>query len=82
MDSKAVFGLRNEAKDLSGVEKLNKLNKALGIARNLYSVEPDDEWGKKAFAWVLIDLCKCYIADKNLNQAGIYFRELCIFRGC
>lgn len=76
MDSKAVFGLRNEAKDLSGVEKLNKLNKALGIARNLYSVEPDDEWGKKAFAWVLIDLCKCYIADKNLNQAGICFREL------
>lgn len=76
MDSKAVFGLRNEAKDLSGVEKLNKLNKALGIARNLYSVEPYDEWGKKAFAWVLIDLCKCYIADKNLNQAGICFREL------
>ena len=43
MDSKTVFELRNEAKDLSGVEKLNKLNKALGIARNLYSEEPYDE---------------------------------------
>ena len=30
----------------------------------------------KAFAWVLIDLCKYYIADKNLNQAGICFKEL------
>lgn len=76
MDSKAVFELRNEAKDISGVEKLNKLNKALGIARNLYSEEPYDEWNQKAFAWVLIDLCKHYITDKNLNQAGICFREL------
>lgn len=76
MDSKTIFELRNEAKDLSGVEKLNKLNKAIGIARNLYSVEPDDEWGQKAFAWVLIDLCKHYIEEKNLNQAGIFFREL------
>lgn len=76
MDSKTVFELRNEAKDLSGVEKLNKLNKALGIARNLYSEEPYEEWNQKAFAWILIDLCKHYITEKNLNQAGIYFKEL------
>lgn len=76
MDSKTVFELRNEAKDLSGVEKLNKLNKALGIARNLYSEEPYDEWNQKAFAWILIDLCKYYITEKILNQAGICFREL------
>ena len=76
MDSKTVFELRNEAKDLSGIEKLNKLNKALGIARNLYSEEPDNEWVQKAFAWVFIDLCKYYIAERNLNQAGNCFREL------
>ena len=76
MDSKVVFELRNEAKDLSGIEKLNKLNDALAIVRNLYSEEPYDEWIQKAFAWVLIDLCKCYIADKNLKQAEFYFREL------
>lgn len=76
MDSKTVFELRNEAKDLSGIEKLTKLNKAVEIARNLYSEEPYDEWNQKAFAWVLIDLCKYSIADKNLNQAGICFKEL------
>ncbi len=32
MDSQIVFELRNEAKDLSGIEKLNKLNNALNIA--------------------------------------------------
>ena len=36
MDSKTVFELRNEAKDLSGIEKLNKLNNALNISRRLY----------------------------------------------
>lgn len=76
MDSKTVFELRNEAKDLSGVEKLNKLNNALNISRNLYLEDSSDEWNQKAFAWVLIDLCKHYIEDKNLNQAGICFQEL------
>lgn len=76
MDSKTIFELRKEAKDLSGIEKLNKLNNALAIARNLYSEEPKDEWIQKAFAWVLIDLCKYFIADKNLNQAVVYFKEL------
>jgi len=76
MDSKTIFELRNEAKDLSGIEKLNKLNNALGIARNLYSEEPYDEWIQKAFAWVLIDLCKHHITNKNLNQAETSFNEL------
>ena len=76
MDSKTVFDLRNEAKELSGVEKLNKLNNALGIARKLYSDEPYDDWIQKAFAWVLIDLCKHYLTDNNLNQAGACYREL------
>lgn len=76
MDSKTVFELRNEAKDLSGIEKLNKLNNALNIARKLYIEDNSDEWIQKAFAWVLIDLCKAYIADKNLNQAGACFKEL------
>ena len=75
MGSKTVFELRNEAKYLSGVEKLNKLNDALSIAQQLYSQNSYDEWIQKAFAWVLIDLCKYYIADKNLNQARICFNE-------
>ena len=76
MDSKTVFELRNEAKELNGVNKANKLNEALQIANNLYQSEPYDEWNQKAFAWVLIDLCKCFIADNNLTQAGNCFKEL------
>jgi hypothetical protein len=76
MDSKTVFELRNEAKDLSGIEKLNKLNNALNISRRLYLEDSSDDWIQKAFAWILIDLCKYYIADKNLNQASVCFKEL------
>lgn len=76
MDSKTVFELRNEAKYLSGIDKLNVLNNALSIGRNLYSEEPYNEWNQKAFAWVLIDLCKYYIADNNLNQAETCLGEL------
>lgn len=76
MDSKTVFELRNEAKDLSGIEKLNKLNNALNISRRLYLENSSDSWIQKAFAWILIDLCKYYIADKNLNQASVCFKEL------
>ena len=76
MDSKAVFELRNEAKELSGVEKLNKLNNALGIARKLYSDEPYDEWIQKAYAWVLIDLCKYFIAERNVTQGEVCYNQL------
>ncbi len=34
MDSKTVFELRKEAQNLSGIEKLNKLNDALKIHEN------------------------------------------------
>lgn len=76
MDSKTVFELRKEAQNLSEIEKLNKLNNALNISRQLYLEDSSDEWIQKAFAWVLIDLCKYYVANKNLNQAEIYFKEL------
>lgn len=76
MDSKTVFELRKEAQNLSGIEKLNKLDNALNISRQLYLEDSSDEWIQKAFAWVLIDLCKYYIADKNLNQAEVFFKEL------
>ena len=76
MDSKTVFALRNEAKNLEGISKLNKLTEALNLAQRLFSAEPYDEWIQKAFAYTLIDLSKYYIADKNINQAGVYFNQL------
>lgn len=76
MDSKTVFELRKEAQNFSGGEKLNKLNNALNISRSLYLEDSSDEWIQKALAWVLIDLCKYYIAERNLNQAGECYNEL------
>lgn len=76
MDSKTVFKIRNEAKNLEGISKLNKLTEALNIAQRLFSAEPYDEWNQKAFAYTLIDLSKYYISNKNINQAGVYYNEL------
>ncbi|MEB0301526.1 hypothetical protein [Mucilaginibacter sp. 5C4] len=76
MDSKRVFDLRNEAKNLEGISKLNKLTEALNIAQRLFSIEPYDEWIQKAFAYTLIDLSKYYISNKNVSQAGIYYNQL------
>ena len=76
MDSKTVFALRNEAKNLEGISKLNKLTEALNLAQRLFSAEPYDEWIQKAYAYTLIDLCKYYISNKNINQAGAYYNQL------
>lgn len=76
MDSKTVFALRNEAKDLEGISKLNKLTEAFNLAQRLFSSEPYDNWIQKAFAYTLIDLSKYYIANKDINQAGVYFNQL------
>jgi len=76
MNSKTVFALRNEAKNLEGISKLNKLTEAFNLAQRLFSAEPYDEWIQKAFAYTLIDLSKYYIANKNINQAKNYFNQL------
>src|SRR6218665_2863445 len=60
MDSKTVFELRKEAKNLEGISKLNKLIEALNIAQELFTGKPYDEWIQKAFAYTLIDLIKYY----------------------
>ncbi len=76
MDSKTVFALRNEAKNLEGISKLNKLTEALNLAQSLFSAKPLDVWIQKAFAYTLIDLCKYYIDNKNIIQSGVYFNQL------
>ena len=76
MNSKIVFELRNQGKELNGVAKVNKLNEALQIANNIYQSEPKNEWIQKAFAWVLIDLCKYHISINKLNIVTNYFQHL------
>ncbi len=76
MESKTVFELRNQAKNLEGFPKLNKLTEALNMAQKLISAEPYDPWNQKAFAYTLIDLSKYYILNKNINEASVYFNQL------
>lgn len=76
MDTKTVFEVRNIAKGLEGVPKLNKLTEGLNIAQRLYTLEPHDEWVQKAFAYILIDLSKFYIANNNISQAESYYHQL------
>ncbi len=76
MNSKTVFSLRNEAKYLTGILKLNKLTEALNIAQSSFSTEPDDIWIQKALAYTLIDLCKYHVSAQNINQAQNYYSIL------
>jgi len=76
MDSKTVFELRNEAKILQGIAKLDKLTEAFNLAQGLYYTEPYDGWVQKAFAYTLIDLSKYYISLKKITQAGVFYNQL------
>jgi tetratricopeptide (TPR) repeat protein len=76
MDSKAVNQLRNEAKNLLGIEKLNKLQEAFKLAKTLFAELPNDEWNRRALAWVLIDMCKYYISIQDFGPAQLAFKTL------
>ncbi|MFW2137384.1 tetratricopeptide repeat protein [Chryseobacterium sp. TY4] len=76
MDTKTIFSLRNQAKDLVGNDKFLKLSEGLNIARDLYKEDRFDEWIQKAYAWVLIDLCKYFILIKNTNKLKGLYKEL------
>lgn len=76
MKRNVVFEIRDAAKALSGVEKINKLKEGVRLATNQFKDGFGDEWTKKAFAWVLIDLCKEYVIINLLNEASSYFNQL------
>ena len=57
------------------LRKEGRIDEAYQIALQLYNQDSDDDI-KKALSWVLIDLCKKYVSEQNLNQAQIYFNQL------
>lgn len=57
------------------LRKKGRINEAYQIALRLYQENSDDDI-KKAFSWVLIDLCKKFISEQNPNQAQIHFHQL------
>ncbi|WP_367105230.1 tetratricopeptide repeat protein [uncultured Psychrobacter sp.] len=65
MDSKKVFALRKEG----------KLQDAYNLAVSLLNSDKDDEWNKRAMAWVLVDIIKLEI-NKNLQNAIAFFNQL------
>ncbi|MBK3393898.1 tetratricopeptide repeat protein [Psychrobacter sp. M9-54-1] len=65
MDSKKVFALRKEG----------KLQEAYNLATSLLNSDKDDEWNKRAMAWVLVDIIKIEI-NKNLQNAIAFFNQL------
>lgn len=74
-NTKEVFKLRKEAKELQGGSKLNKLTEAKNLGEQLYGVSPHDEWTQKALSYVLIDLCKYYLSTSR-NQSTIFYNRL------
>ena len=76
MNNRDVFHIRKEAKELQGQTKINKLLEGIGITNNIFRNGEDDEWTKKAMAWVLIDLVKEYVSLDNINKAEQYYNQL------
>lgn len=65
MDSKKVFALRKEG----------KLQDAYNLAVSLLNSDKDDEWNKRAMAWVLVDIIKLEI-NENLQNTIAFFNQL------
>lgn len=65
MDSKKVFSLRKEG----------KLQEAYNLATSLLRSDKEDEWNKRAMAWVLVDLIKIEI-NNNPQNAIVLFNQL------
>ena len=62
------------------LRKEGRLEEAYQMALRLYQQVAANDDIKKAFSWVLIDLCKKYISEENLNQSQIYFNQLSIIQ--
>lgn len=76
MENIDVFNIRNEAKDLRGQSKINKLLEGARFANDIIKSGRGDEWTNKALAWVLIDLTKEFIYIEDISNAEKYYNQL------
>ena len=58
------------------LRKAGEIDQAYEIAKGLHDSNPEDDDINKAYAWTLIDLCKRYIAQGDLQTAQAYSDEL------
>lgn len=71
-------GINREERPTASIYALRKegrIDEAYQVALRLYQQDSDDDI-KKALSWVLIDLCKKFISEHNLNQTQTYFNQL------
>jgi hypothetical protein len=61
------------------LRKEGRIDEAYQMALKLHQENSDDDV-KKALSWVLIDLCKKFLAEQDLNQAQTYFYQLATIR--
>ena len=57
------------------LRKEGRIDEAYQLVLSVFQEDSEDDT-KKALSWVLIDLCKKFVAERNLNQAQVYFNQL------
>jgi tetratricopeptide (TPR) repeat protein len=65
-DSKTVFALRKDG----------RLEEALAMGRELYDSSHVDVWVVRSLGWVLLDLAKLALKDRDREKAALYFKDL------
>jgi len=66
MSTSKVYALRKEDKKVE----------ACRYALELYRQSPNDDDIKKALSWTLIDMCKKFVSENNLDQAQIFHNQV------
>lgn len=66
MSTSTVYELRKEGKK----------EEAYQYALSLYQQNSTDDDIKKALSWTLIDLCKKFVSENNLNQAQVHYNQV------
>lgn len=65
----------NSSQQVFALRKSGQLQEAYSLAVKLYNQHPEDEWIKKAYSWVLIDIIKNEIKS-NSGNANSFFDQL------
>ncbi|MBT3298890.1 hypothetical protein HN385_08200 [archaeon] len=65
----------NSSQQVFALRKSGQLQEAYSLAVKLYNQDPEDEWIKKSYAWVLIDIIKIEIKN-NSGKANSIFDQL------
>ena len=71
--------MNESIKEIYSLRRNGELDEAYSLALSVYQDDADDDDVKKAFSWVLIDLCKERVSEQDFNQAQIYFNQLSDF---